>query len=69
MQTALDSTLPWWLGGPILGLVIVSLLGLANKRFGILVGVRLQPRLAATIERANRSTDPTLTAMQAADVL
>jgi hypothetical protein len=35
----LDSTLPWWITGPVLGLVIVSLLGLANRRFGVLGGV------------------------------
>jgi len=35
----LHSTLPWWVAGPVLGLVIVSLLGLANKRFGALGGV------------------------------
>ena len=29
----------WWIAGPVLGLVIVSLLGLANKRFGVLGGV------------------------------
>jgi hypothetical protein len=39
MHGALDSTLPWWIAGPILGLVIVSLLGLANKRFGVVGGV------------------------------
>src|SRR5918911_4684861 len=39
MQTTLDSTLAWWIAGPILGLVIVSLLALANKRFGVLGGV------------------------------
>jgi uncharacterized membrane protein YedE/YeeE len=39
MRTTLDSTLPWWIAGPILGLVIISLLGLANKRFGVLGGV------------------------------
>ena len=39
MRTALDSTLAWWIAGPILGLVIVSLLALANKRFGVLGGV------------------------------
>jgi uncharacterized membrane protein YedE/YeeE len=39
MQGALESTLPWWIAGPILGLVIVSLLGLANKRFGVVGGV------------------------------
>ncbi len=39
MQSTLDSTLAWWIAGPILGLVIVSLLGLANKRFGVVGGV------------------------------
>jgi hypothetical protein len=39
MRSALDSTLPWWIAGPIFGLVIVSLLALANKRFGIVGGV------------------------------
>ena len=39
MGVALDSTLPWWLAGPVLGLVIVGLLGLANKRFGVVGGV------------------------------
>jgi uncharacterized protein len=39
MRSTLDSTLAWWIAGPILGLVIVSLLGLANKRFGVLGGV------------------------------
>jgi uncharacterized membrane protein YedE/YeeE len=39
VRTTLDSTLAWWIAGPVLGLVIVSLLGLANKRFGILGGV------------------------------
>jgi uncharacterized membrane protein YedE/YeeE len=39
MRSALESTLPWWVAGPVLGLVIVSLLGLANKRFGVLGGV------------------------------
>ena len=39
MPSTLDSTLPWWIAGPVLGLVIVSLLGLANKRFGVLGGV------------------------------
>jgi uncharacterized membrane protein YedE/YeeE len=32
-------TLAWWIAGPILGLVIVALLGLANKRFGVVGGV------------------------------
>jgi uncharacterized membrane protein YedE/YeeE len=39
MPSTLDSTLPWWIAGPVLGLVIVTLLGLANKRFGVLGGV------------------------------
>ena len=36
MQSTIDSTLAWWIAGPILGLVIVSFLALANKRFGVL---------------------------------
>ena len=39
MRTTLDSTLAWWIAGPILGLVIVAFLALANKRFGVLGGV------------------------------
>ena len=39
MRTTLDSTLAWWIAGPILGLVIVSFLALANKRSGVLGGV------------------------------
>jgi uncharacterized protein len=39
MRSTLDSTLPWWIAGPVLGMVIVSLLGLANRRFGVLGGV------------------------------
>jgi uncharacterized membrane protein YedE/YeeE len=39
MRSTLESTLPWWVAGPVLGVVIVSLLGLANKRFGVLGGV------------------------------
>jgi uncharacterized membrane protein YedE/YeeE len=39
MRSTLESTLPWWVAGPVLGLVITSLLGLANKRFGVLGGV------------------------------
>lgn len=39
MRDTLESTLPWWIAGPVLGLVITSLLGLANKRFGVLGGV------------------------------
>jgi uncharacterized protein len=35
----LDSTLPWWIAGPVLGLAVVALLGLANRRFGVLGGV------------------------------
>ena len=33
------STLAWWIAGPMLGLVIIGFLGLANKRFGVLGGV------------------------------
>jgi uncharacterized protein len=39
MRSALESTLPWWIAGPVIGLVIVALLGLANKRFGVVGGV------------------------------
>src|SRR5919199_6059479 len=39
MHVALNSTLAWWIAGPILGLVIVSFLALANKRFGVVGGV------------------------------
>jgi len=39
VRSTLDSTLAWWTAGPILGLVIVSFLALANKRFGVLGGV------------------------------
>ena len=39
MPTTLQSTLAWWIAGPILGLVIISFLGLANKRFGVIGGV------------------------------
>jgi uncharacterized membrane protein YedE/YeeE len=35
----LDSTLPLWIAGPVLGLAVVALLGLANRRFGVLGGV------------------------------
>jgi uncharacterized membrane protein YedE/YeeE len=39
MRSTFDSTLPWWIAGPIIGLVIVTLLALANKRFGVVGGV------------------------------
>jgi uncharacterized membrane protein YedE/YeeE len=39
MHAALDVTLAWWIAGPILGLVIVSFLALANKRFGVVGGL------------------------------
>ena len=39
MRTTLESTLPWWIAGPVIGLVIVALLSLANKRFGVIGGV------------------------------
>jgi uncharacterized membrane protein YedE/YeeE len=35
----LESTLPWWIAGPVLGVVIVALLALANGRFGVIGGV------------------------------
>jgi hypothetical protein len=35
----LDSTLPWWIAGPLLGLAVVALLGAANRRSGMLGGV------------------------------
>ena len=39
MRSTLESTLPWWVAGPVLGLVVTSLIGLANKRFGVIGGV------------------------------
>jgi uncharacterized membrane protein YedE/YeeE len=39
MLGTLDSMLPWWIAGPVLGLVIVSLLALGNKRFGVVGGI------------------------------
>jgi uncharacterized membrane protein YedE/YeeE len=39
MQSTFESTLPWWVAGPTIGLVIVALLALANKRFGVVGGV------------------------------
>jgi uncharacterized protein len=39
MVGTLDSTLPWFIAGPVLGLVIVSLLALGNKRFGVVGGI------------------------------
>jgi uncharacterized membrane protein YedE/YeeE len=39
MKSTLDTTLAWWIAGPIIGLVIISLLGLANKRFGVIGGL------------------------------
>ena len=39
MRGTLESTLPWWIAGPVLGLVITVLLGLANRRFGVVGGV------------------------------
>jgi uncharacterized protein len=35
----MHTTLAWWIAGPLLGLVIVGFLGLANKRFGVVGGV------------------------------
>jgi hypothetical protein len=39
MRGTFESTLPWWIAGPMIGLVIVALLALANKRFGVVGGV------------------------------
>jgi hypothetical protein len=39
MQSMIESTLPWWIAGPVIGLVTTSLLGLANKRFGVIGGL------------------------------
>ena len=39
MRGTFESTLPWWVAGPVIGLVIVALLALANKRFGVVGGV------------------------------
>jgi uncharacterized protein len=39
MRATFESTLPWWIAGPVIGLVIVALLALANKRFGVVGGV------------------------------
>jgi len=39
MRSTLETTLAWWIAGPLLGLVITSLLALANKRFGVVGGV------------------------------
>jgi uncharacterized membrane protein YedE/YeeE len=39
MRSGLEATLPWWIAGPVLGLVIVTLLALANRRFGVVGGL------------------------------
>src|SRR5919201_5036739 len=39
MRGTFESTLPWWIAGAVIGLVIVTLLALANKRFGVVGGV------------------------------
>src|ERR671935_3155233 len=39
MRSALESTLPWWIAGPLIGVAIVALLALANKRFGVVGGL------------------------------
>ena len=33
------TTLPWWVAGPVIGLVIVAFLALASARFGVVGGV------------------------------
>ena len=39
MRGTFESTLPWWIAGPLIGLVIVALLALASKRFGVVGGI------------------------------
>jgi uncharacterized membrane protein YedE/YeeE len=39
MRATFESTLPWWIAGAVIGFVIVALLALANKRFGVVGGV------------------------------
>jgi hypothetical protein len=39
VQSTLEATLPWWIAGSVIGLVIVALLALANKRFGVVGGL------------------------------
>jgi uncharacterized membrane protein YedE/YeeE len=39
VRSVFESTLPWWVAGPVIGLVIVALLVLANRRFGVVGGV------------------------------
>ena len=39
MRSELESVLPWWVAGPVLGLVIIGLLGVANRRFGVTGGL------------------------------
>jgi uncharacterized membrane protein YedE/YeeE len=39
MRATFESTLPWWIAGPLIGVAIVALLALANKRFGVVGGV------------------------------
>lgn len=81
MRPTLASTLAWWIAGPILGLVIVSFLALANKRFGVLGGVtdpvqgscgvtgRAQRAPARAAERVSEGADPPIPVVQGADVL
>jgi uncharacterized membrane protein YedE/YeeE len=47
----LESTLPWYVAGPIVGLVIVVLLAAANRRFGVTGGLT---DLAAGVPRGSR---------------
>jgi uncharacterized membrane protein YedE/YeeE len=39
VTNTIESPLHWSIAGPVIGLVIIGLLGLANKRFGVLGGV------------------------------
>lgn len=69
MQATLDLTLAWWIAGATLGPVIVSSLALANKRFGVLGGVKLRPALARAADRAKERVGSPIPSIQGADVL
>jgi hypothetical protein len=60
MRGTLDSTLPWWIAGPVLALAVAA---------GVLAGVRLQPRLARAAEQAAKRAESPIPAVQGADVL
>ena len=54
----MHATLAWWIAGPILGPTAAQLGGgrvlAVAVAAGALVGVKFQPRLVATLERARR---------------